>query len=285
MRARLRARLHGPVSPILRRVPHDPLNAAAIERTLGEFAGHRPQLDLRVLDACPSTNALLLAEPEGPDPALLAAELQTAGRGRRGRRWISPRGAGLTFSLRRRLAVDARRCAGLPLAVGVAVAQALRALGAMEVALKWPNDLMARGAKLGGVLIETRPLERGTLAVIGIGINCRAQPGAAARLRRPVIALEELLAPLPSRNRIAARLALELLAVLERFEAQGIEAVREAWEALHADAGRRLRLRLADGRQLTGIAAGLAADGGLRLRTRAGLRCVSGSALRSARVA
>jgi len=266
-------------------VPNDPLNSAAIERSLAEFAAPAPQLEVRVLDACPSTNALLLDEPAGPDPTLLAAELQTAGRGRRGRRWISPRGAGLTFSLRRRLACDARRSSGLPLAVGVAVAQGLRALGATEVALKWPNDLMARGAKLGGVLIETRPIAGRTLAVIGVGINCRAQPGAAARLRRPVIALEQLLAPLPSRNRIAARLALELLAVLERFEAQGIEAVREAWEALHADAGRRLRLRLADGRQLTGIAAGLAADGGLRLRTRAGLRSVSGSAVRSARAA
>jgi len=261
------------------------LNATEIERALAAFAVRAPRVQVRVLDACPSTNALLLAEPAGPDPALLAAELQTEGRGRRGRRWISPRGAGLTFSLRRRLACDARRSSGLPLAVGVAAAQALRALGATEVALKWPNDLIARGAKLGGVLIETRPLERGTLAVIGIGINCHAQPGASARLRRPVIALEQLLAPLPARNRIAARLALELLAVLERFEAQGLEAVREAWEALHADAGRRLRLRLADGRQLTGIAAGLAADGGLRLRTRSGLRSVSGSTVRSARVA
>ncbi len=263
-------------------MPTDPLNAAAIERALGDAA---PQLAVRVVDACASTNALLLAEPDTPGARLLAAELQTAGRGRRGRRWLSPRGAGLTFSLRARLACALRESAGLPLAAGVAAARALRALGAADVALKWPNDLMARGAKLGGILIETRPVGGGLLAVIGVGLNCRAQPQAAARLRRPVIALEQLLAPLPSRNVVAARLARELLAVLARFEAQGLEAVRDEWQALHADAGQRLRLRLADGRQVTGIADGLAADGALRLVTRGGLRSIPGAEVRSARAA
>jgi len=266
-------------------VPIDPLNAAAIERALAAGAGVAPRLAVRVVDACASTNALLLAEPAAPGATLLAAELQTAGRGRRGRRWVSPRGAGLTFSLRTVLACSLRQSAGLPFAVGVAAARALRLLGATEVALKWPNDLMARGAKLGGMLIETRPAAGRTLAVIGIGLNCRAQRGAAARLRRPVIALEQLLAPLPSRNRIAASIARELLIVLGRFEARGLEAVRDDWERMHADAGQRLRLRLADGRQLTGVAAGLAADGALRLVTRDGLRSIPGAEVRSARAA
>ena len=259
---------------------HDPLDAIAIARALGGGAA----LEVRVVDACTSTNALLLAEA-GSAPMLLASELQTAGRGRRGRRWLSPRGAGLTFSLRMRLACGLRQSTGLPLAVGVAAARALRALGASDVALKWPNDLMARGAKLGGVLIETRPAAGGTRAVIGIGLNCRAQPRAAARLRRPVIALEQLLAPLPARNLIAARLARALLETLAHFEARGLEAVRDDWDALHADAGRRLRVRLADGRQVTGVAAGLAADGALRLLTRSGPRSIPGAQVRSARAA
>lgn len=264
-------------------MPNDPLNAAAIERALGPAAAAR--LAVRVVDACLSTNAVLLAEPAGTGAVLLAAELQTAGRGRHGRRWISPRGAGLTCSLRTLLACGLRQSAGLPLAVGVALARALRGLGATDVTLKWPNDLMARGAKLGGVLIETRPAAAGTLAVIGIGLNCRIRLRSAARLRRPVIALEQLLAPLPSRNLIAARLARELLAVLAHFEARGLEAVRDDWEAMHADAGQRLRLRLADGRQVTGVAAGLSADGALRLLTRDGLRSIPGAQVRSARAA
>ncbi len=259
---------------------HDPLDSAAIARALGA----RADLEVRVVDSCASTNALLLAE-HGASRVLLATELQTAGRGRRGRRWLSPRGAGLTFSLRARLACGLREGAALPLAAGVAAARALRALGAVDVALKWPNDLMARGAKLGGILIESRPVAGGLLAVIGIGLNCRARPQAALRLRRPVVALEQLVAPLPSRNVVAARLARELLAVLARFEAQGLEAVRDEWQSLHADAGRRLRLRLADGRQVTGVAAGLAADGALRLVTRGGLRSIPGAQVRSARAA
>lgn len=266
-------------------MPIDPLSAAAIERALADNPEAAPPLAVRVVDACASTNALLLAEPAAPGAVLLAAELQTAGRGRRGRRWVSPRGAGLTFSLRTVLACSLRQSAGLPFAVGVAAARALRALGATEVALKWPNDLMARGAKLGGVLIETRPAAGGTLAVIGIGLNCRVQREAAARLRRPVIALEQLLAPPPARNRIAASIACELLTVLRRFEARGLEAVREDWEEMHADAGQRLRLRLADGRQVTGVAAGLASDGALRLVTRGGLRSIAGAEVRSARAA
>lgn len=252
----------------------DPLNTVEIEQALAAmtacgasasyrsntsntsnaaYAGdtaHAARLVVRVVDACPSTNALLLAEPAaaGEDPTLLAAELQTAGRGRRGRRWISPRGAGLTFSLRQVLACGVRQTVGLPLVAGVAAARALRGLGAERVALKWPNDLMAGGAKLGGVLIETRPVAGGTLAVIGIGINCGAVPQTADRFRRPVVALEQLLQPMPSRNLLVARLAAALLADLERFEHGGLEAVRADWEAMHANAGRRLRVRVQIGR-------------------------------------
>ncbi len=267
----------------------DPLITAEIEQALAALTvvGARAPA-VRVVDACPSTNALLLADSAAAGPALLAAELQTAGRGRRGRRWISPRGAGLTFSLRRVLARGVRQIAGLPLVAGVAAARALRGLGAEGVALKWPNDLMAGGAKLGGVLIETRPAPGGTLVVIGIGINCRAVPQTAARLRRQVVALEQLMPRLPSRNLIVARLAAALLGDLERFERNGLDAVRADWEAMHADAGRRLRVRLRDGRhvrQVTGIAQGLAPDGGLQLRTRAGLRNLDGARVVSARTA
>ena len=91
---------------------------------------------------------------------------------------------------------------------------------------------------------------------------------------------------LPSRNLIVAHLAAELLTVLAHFEAGGLETVRADWEAMHADAGRRLRVRLRDGhhiRQVTGIAQGLGPDGGLQLRTRAGLRSLDGARVISAR--
>jgi len=247
-----------------------------------------PGIEIRVADRCTSTNALLMSE-KSDHPVLLAAEEQTAGRGRRGRTWRSARGAGATFSIRRRMRCAPLRLAGLSLAVGVAAARALRALGAGEVALKWPNDLLAggnnAGAKLGGILIETRVRGGEITAVIGIGINCRPVRALGARLRRHVTALDELMRPAPGRNAVIGAVAREVLAALERYERCGLPAFSEEWRALHAHEGRRLRLRLADGRSVSGIAAGIAPTGALRLRTRAGTREVASGRIIGKRVA
>ena len=220
-----------------------------------------PGLEVRVLERCASTNAVLLAER--PDhPVLLAAEEQTAGRGQRGRRWHSAPGAGATFSVLRRMRCAPKVLAGLSLAVGVAAARALRAIGARDVALKWPNDLLAggkhAGAKLGGVLIQTRVQGGEILAAVGIGINCRPVSALGARLLRKLIALDDLLQPPPERNAVIAAVAREVLAALQAYERSGLAAFAEDWRALHAHEGRRLRVRLADGRTLSGVAAGLA---------------------------
>src|SRR5689334_3411849 len=174
----------------------DKLDAAAIVL---------PGVEVRVVERCVSTNDLLLKETQ---PVLLAAEEQTAGRGRRGRRWHSAPGAGLTFSLSTRL----ERLAGLPLAAGIAVARALRALGAGTVELKWPNDLVVGGAKLGGILVQAR---RG-LAVIGVGINVQPDAALARRLDRRVAFLADLIA-VPG-ERVIEAVAKELLASLAEFE-------------------------------------------------------------------
>jgi BirA family transcriptional regulator, biotin operon repressor / biotin---[acetyl-CoA-carboxylase] ligase len=231
-----------------------------------------PGVQVRVVERCTSTNSVLLNGPY-TGPVLLAAEEQTAGRGRRGRRWHSAPGAGITFSLSRSLRRPAREAAGLSLVAGVAVARALHALGAAQAALKWPNDLVAAGAKLGGILVETRSLGRATHAVIGIGLNCRHDVGLELRLRRKVGALDQFVEKI-DRNEIITRIARSLLDALDEFETKGLDSARRDWEAMDAHAGQRLRVRLADGRVLTGVASGLDADGGLRLATRGGLRAV-----------
>lgn len=190
----------------------DRLQASAIQ-----VAG----LEVGVLQRCTSTNALLRARPAGPD-ALLAAELQTAGRGRHGRRWRSARGAGATFSLRRRMSCAQRHLAGLSVPVGIAAARALRRLGARGISLKWPNDLMLERRKLGGILIETLPASLapggGSMVIIGIGINCRRQPRLGARLGRGVAALDEATRrPLP-RNAVIGAVAREVLLALSEWE-------------------------------------------------------------------
>lgn len=268
----------------------DPLDAASVAPLV-----HHPGLEVRVVERCSSTNALLLAEVTeraqraASHPVLLAAEAQTAGRGQRGRKWHSARGAGVTFSILRHMRCTPQLLCGLSLAVGVAAVRALRALGAGEVALKWPNDLLAggkhEGAKLGGILIETRMQERDIWAVVGIGINCRAVGALGARLRRRLIALDDLLHPAPARNAVIAAVAREVLCALEFFETAGLPAFADDWRALHAHEGRRLRVRLADGRTVSGIAAGIAPSGALRLRTRGGTRDVASGRILSAAAA
>jgi BirA family biotin operon repressor/biotin-[acetyl-CoA-carboxylase] ligase len=249
---------------------------------------HLPGLEVRVVATCTSTNAVLLAE-KSDGPILLATEEQTAGRGQYGRKWRSAPGAGATFSLRRRMHCAPRVLAGLSLAVGVATARALRGFGAGDVALKWPNDLLAggkhAGAKLGGILIETRIQERTAVAVVGIGINCRPLRALGAQLRRRVTSLDELVRPALERNAVIAAVARDVLAALQAYEQSGLPAFAADWRALHAHEGRRLRVRLADGRTISGIAAGLAPGGALRLQTRGGMRDVTSGRVLSASAA
>jgi BirA family transcriptional regulator, biotin operon repressor / biotin---[acetyl-CoA-carboxylase] ligase len=242
-----------------------------------------PGVAVCVVERCGSTNAVLLGEALRVEAALLAAEEQTAGRGRRGRRWHSSPGADVTFSLARRVRRPTRELAALSLVAGVAAASASRSLGAGAAALKWPNDLVVGSAKLGGILVETRPEGAETRAVFGIGINCRRAGGLEQRLRRAVASLDQFIAP--GRNAVIEAIARALMAAVDRFEALGFEAVRPEWEALHAHAGQRLRVRLADGSSISGIARGLAADGALRLATRRGERAVRSGRVISARVA
>ena len=237
-------------------------------------------VDVRVVERCGSTNSVLLKVP-GNATVLLAAEAQSAGRGRRGRRWHSQPGADLTFSLAATLRRPAREMAALSLVAGVAAARALRNAGVARASLKWPNDLVVDGAKLGGILGETRSAAGGTRAIFGIGINCRRAPGLDSRLRRRVASLDAFIAP--DRNALVREISRELLAGIERFERRGFEAAD--WEAFDAHAGQRLRVRLADGRTLSGIACGLAEDGALRLRNRSGIQAVRSGRVVTARAA
>jgi BirA family transcriptional regulator, biotin operon repressor / biotin---[acetyl-CoA-carboxylase] ligase len=260
----------------------DALDAGIIRTHLaarGEIAS------VEVLGRCVSTNSDLMSRMRAPVPVLLLAEEQTAGRGRRGRRWISGPGTGLMFSLRWECGRPAARLSGLSLAVGACLAGTLRALGAKGIALKWPNDLVvacgADAAKLGGVLIETCPSPGGLAAVIGIGINYRREAGLGGRLKRAIASLDETMRPLPDRNDLAVALVADLLPALRRFAESGFAAFKDDWEALHACQGEPMRIRTSQGRIVVGIADGVAPDGGLLLRNRRGVqRIYSGSVVR-----
>lgn len=246
------------------------LDAPALRAALPADAG---LASLDVVFETDSTNALALrTPPPAQGTAVFLAERQTAGRGRRGRVWRSPLAAHVYLSLSRRVEGGVAALQGLSLAVGVAVAEALHALGYPDVGLKWPNDLLARGRKLGGILVEVGGDAAGPMhVVVGVGVNVRMPAGAAAGIGQPWIDLAALADAPPSRPAVAAVLLAALLPLLARFEREGLAPSLARWPAYDVLAGRAVRLE-EGGRVHEGIAAGIAPDGALRLRLPGGER-------------
>ncbi|MEI7786807.1 MAG: biotin--[acetyl-CoA-carboxylase] ligase [Betaproteobacteria bacterium] len=234
-----------------------------------------PGLTVEILPEIDSTNSELMRRCRAgqAEPVLLVAERQSAGRGRLGRSWHSPPGSSLTFSLG--LPLAPADWAGLSLAVGVSVAEALVGLGASSVGLKWPNDLWLGQAKLGGILIETAALGEQRYAVVGVGINIqepapnwRPPVTGESLAAAPAVAPAWLQAVGPvSAAQLLGTLAPALVRDVLQFERQGWSAFAQRFARLDLLQGRAVLL--SDGRQ--GLACGVSAGGALRLQTAAGL--------------
>lgn len=210
-----------------------------------------------------------------PDRSFVFADWQRAGRGRRGRQWLSPPATNLQFSCLKRFAGGYAALAGLSLVAGVAVARALEGCGVRGVALKWPNDLVCDDAKLGGILIELGGEFMGPChAIIGVGLNVRVPADLRVTLDRPCADLDGLCGGQPpSRNALAAALVTRLVEAMDDFDAGGFARFANAWSRRDALAGRTLRVEGAHG-PFEGIAAGVDERGALRVRTAEGLRSV-----------
>jgi len=237
--------------------------------------------DLELLETVASTNSHLLARtPPAPGYAhVCLAEHQVAGRGRQGRRWVTPPGSGVTLSVGGRLESTAAHATGLSLAVGVAVVRALERAGAGGLALKWPNDVWWSGRKLGGVLVELQGDPAPLYVVIGVGLNVLLSAPARREIEASgvrVASVADACARPPSRNRVAGALIDELIALLPRFDSRGFADFHAEWSRLDALAGRRVRV-LAARQTLEGRAGGVDEQGALLLDTGAGVeRVVSG---------
>jgi len=266
--------------------PLQRLDAARIRAALPAIARDRLR-GVEVLARTDSTNQRLLEADAAQDPQALFAELQTAGRGRRGREWRSPFGANLYLSLGWSFPAWPPQLSALSLAVGVACARALRKAGLHQVMLKWPNDLRVGEDKLGGILIEQRGEAGGVCrVVIGIGINVSMSAEQAGVLGQPWTSLQAALAFPPNstqspfapsesrsdsyrgasantdRNALAAGLLAELVNALTEFEAAGFASFLPDWSTLDATANQPVRIE-GGGEPLQGIARGVDAQGAL----------------------
>lgn len=230
-----------------------------------------------------STNrALLDAAPPTPgrmDAAL--AEYQTAGRGRHGRRWTMPPGSGIALSAAWVFASQPEALNALSLAAGAAVRRAILDVTGIAVELKWPNDLLLEGGKLGGILVELAARQDGAVhVVIGVGINVDVPAAELAQASNYAAGARDLKGAgwTPTdRSALAGAVLGQFAELFAGFASAGFEPYREEWLAAHALNGRQVELQ-SHGQTDSGRVVGIEADGALILETAAGSqrRVVSG---------
>lgn len=236
--------------------------------------------EVRVLESVDSTNAEVLRQlVDGSDPRGLVctAERQTAGRGRRGRQWVSPFARNIYLSLAWDFSEGASALEGLSLAIGVAAVRALKELNLGPVSLKWPNDILVEGAKLGGVLLEMSGDAAGQIqVVIGLGLNVSMSAATGSAIDQSWTDLDRVSGGrTPPRNHLLAALLDELLPLLQNFDREGFSPWRDEWRALDALADAQVLLHSGPD-QFAGIARGVDDRGALLLETASGIRPVFG---------
>ncbi|KXU38686.1 biotin--protein ligase [Ventosimonas gracilis] len=227
--------------------------------------------DFHLLHETDSTNAraMRLLEAGNPAPCLLLAESQSAGRGRRGRHWVSPFAENLYYSLALRLDGAAQPIEALSLTAGLALLKTLHETGLTRAGLKWPNDVLVDDRKIAGILLELSGDPSAVChLVIGIGINVNRRVEAVG-IDQPWTSLFLELGHLCDRTELAIRLSEHLRDYLQIHFAKGFSALREQWEAHHLWQGKSAVLISGAG-QITGKVLGVDERGALRLQTAAG---------------
>ena len=255
------------------RGPVAPLAAELIARVA-------PLFEVETVLETGSTNADLLQRVRAQQPTrplLRAALHQTSGRGRHGRRWFAGAGGALLFSLAVPMEAAEARIAAATLACGIGAAEALRAAGAV-VGLKWPNDLLLDGRKLGGVLCELGQDSRGRRTlVVGVGINLHLDAATRDSIGQPAASLDETGAGGAEREALIGAIASAILEALRLHESHGFVLLQPRFMTLFAHRDAMVDLLELGVRVASGRALGVDGEGRLLVQTDHGLRvCSSG---------
>jgi BirA family biotin operon repressor/biotin-[acetyl-CoA-carboxylase] ligase len=231
---------------------------------------------LEIFKTIDSTNKYAREKAElGPSSGtVILAEQQTAGRGRRGKTWVSPFAANIYLSVVWDFEQGAQALEGLSLAVGVAVKRALIAHGVEDVQLKWPNDIYISGKKLGGILLEMIGDPAGQCSVIiGVGINVAMPMDQAADIDQEWTDVRTAIrdqqrdtkeTTQQSKNHLTSALISEIITLLSDFQAQGFSTYRDEWQAADAFYGQPATISTPV-QSITGIVRGVEPNGALRL--------------------
>lgn len=249
------------------------LSLLDIARVRAELPTAYRNLNIEIHTALASTSSALLARADDASihRSVCLAETQTAGRGRRGRYWVASAYRDLMLSLAWRFEFGSNALAGLSLAFGVAVVDVLRAGGVSDVGLKWPNDILWRGKKLAGLLVDVRTESAGPcLAVVGLGVNIALTPRDARAIDQPYIDLQTIAreydAVTLDRNCWAARFAAALAQACERYAQTGFSGFIDEWHRYHLYRGRHVGIHQGAEVVVTGTAVGVDDTGALRIR-------------------
>lgn len=230
-----------------------------------KILGYLPTGQVAVLPVVDSTNQYLLdriTELKSGDACV--AEYQHAGRGRRGRQWISPFGANLYLSMFWRLEQGPAAAMGLSLVVGIVMAEVLHKLGAGDVRVKWPNDLYLNDKKLAGILVElTGKTGDAAQLVIGAGINLTMRESTTNVINQDWINLQEA-GVIIDRNKLTAELLSELRLAVVKFENEGLSAFISRWREMDNYLDRPVKLIIGN-QEIYGVARGIDQQGALLL--------------------
>ena len=259
----------------------DLLSQQAIEQSLSEQAAELiTALDLRtVID---STNDMAMQHTTQGSGYVCTAEQQTAGKGRRGKPWVSPYGANLYVSAVWEFSGGAAALEGLSLAVGVAVVEALAQAGVVGATLKWPNDVLYESRKLAGILLEMSGDAAGPCqVVVGIGLNVSMPAGSV--IDQPWIDVKTINADAAQRNQLLALLLNALMPLLAEYEQKGFSAYRDRWQSLDAFVGKEVVVMLGQ-QAVVGTASGVDLSGAIVLQTASGKQSFSGGEVSLRRV-
>jgi len=233
---------------------------------------------LKVHEQIDSTNRYMLDNKLASTEAFSAclAELQTQGKGRRGRQWLSPFGRSIQLSVGCLLNVPMSQLSGLSIAIGVAIAEMLNDIGLIDVALKWPNDIHVNGQKLAGVLVELKGEAEGPVkTVIGVGLNVDIPKSLSEKIDQPVTDLKQHLAGnLPGRNQIAAALLKNVSMAIEQFVQQGLIDFVNRWQCYDHYQNKEIVIKNAVS-EISGIYRGLDETGALLLQTEDGIVAIN----------
>jgi BirA family biotin operon repressor/biotin-[acetyl-CoA-carboxylase] ligase len=237
------------------------LETAQIRKVVEAING---QITVRVEDHVDSTNTRLLEESRsGRLPAILCAEYQTGGRGRRGRRWAAAPGGSLSFSISWQFDRPIGELGGLSLAIGLALIRGISKHARRPLELKWPNDIVAGYRKLAGILVELQGEATGpAVAVIGVGVNLALPILLRTDISQGVVDLEEL-GWTENRNGLLADCIVEIISMLEKFNDVGFSSMVKEWNEWHAYQSRRVSLLLPDGNTEAGKVCGVDEFGAL----------------------